>query len=78
MPRRLPLAVFALLLATAAGAAPKPRPAEADIRAALDSTSAGWNRGDLKTYLAYYTPDALEMGRSGEPPYRPARRGGGD
>jgi uncharacterized protein (TIGR02246 family) len=34
---------------------------EAEIRARLDSTAMGWNRGDLATYLAAYTPDASEM-----------------
>ncbi len=34
---------------------------EAEIRARLDSTALGWNRGDLATYLAVYTPDASEM-----------------
>lgn len=38
--------------------APSP---EAEIRATLDSTAAGWNRGDLAAYLAAYTPDASEM-----------------
>jgi ketosteroid isomerase-like protein len=31
------------------------------IRAALDSTAAGWNRGDLATYLGVYTDSASEM-----------------
>jgi ketosteroid isomerase-like protein len=34
---------------------------EGEIRARLDSTALGWNRGDLATYLAAYTPDATEM-----------------
>lgn len=34
---------------------------EGEIRARLDSTAVGWNRGDLATYLAVYTPDASEM-----------------
>ena len=34
---------------------------EMEIRARLDSTAVGWNRGDLATYLAVYTPDASEM-----------------
>ncbi len=62
----------ALLLATllffttlTAFACPRPCSAEGEIRAALDSTSAGWNRGDLRLYLAYYTPDAKEMGPNG-------------
>ena len=38
-----------------------PASAESEIRARLDSTALGWNRGDLSTYLAAYTPDASEM-----------------
>lgn len=38
-----------------------PASSEAEIRARLDSTAVGWNRGDLATYLAVYTPDASEM-----------------
>jgi uncharacterized protein (TIGR02246 family) len=34
---------------------------DAEIRARLDSTALGWNRGELATYLAAYTPDASEM-----------------
>ena len=41
--------------------APKPNSAEAQIRAVLDSTAEGWNRGDLAQYLAAYTPTATEM-----------------
>lgn len=59
------LSVLLLLAASAGFAAPQPRGAEAEIRAALDSTSAGWNRGDLRLYLAFYTPDAQEMGPNG-------------
>lgn len=35
--------------------------ANAGIRAALDTTSAGWNRGDLSAYLSAYVPEATEM-----------------
>lgn len=35
--------------------------ANTEIRARLDSTAIGWNRGDLATYLAVYAPDASEM-----------------
>lgn len=38
-----------------------PASSDAEIRARLDSTAVGWNRGDLATYLAVYTPDASEM-----------------
>ena len=35
--------------------------AEEQIRAVLDSTAEGWNRGDLAQYLAAYTESATEM-----------------
>jgi uncharacterized protein (TIGR02246 family) len=38
---------------------------EAQIRARLDSTALGWNRGELAAYLAMYTADASEMGANG-------------
>lgn len=31
------------------------------IRAVLDTTAAGWNRGDLPAYLSAYVPEATEM-----------------
>ncbi len=67
MRRLLTLCCAALLLPLAAPAAsgqaaPKrPGAAEAQIRAVLDSTAEGWNRGDLTQYLAAYTPSATEM-----------------
>ncbi len=54
-----------LLTSVLALAKPKPGSAEAQIRQALDSTSAGWNRGNLQQYLGAYTPDAQEMGPNG-------------
>jgi uncharacterized protein (TIGR02246 family) len=71
MRRLLPFASFALLLVIVAYAAlgqtsQEDQPtAEAQIRAVLDSTSAGWNRGDLQQYLAAYTETATEMGPNG-------------
>ncbi len=41
--------------------APQPASAEAAIRTVLDSTAAGWNRGDLAPYLAAYADSATEM-----------------
>lgn len=35
--------------------------APAAIRAILDTTAAGWNRGDLAAYLSPYIPEATEM-----------------
>ena len=37
----------------------------AQIKAELESTSAGWNAGDLSKYLAAYVPDATEMTTDG-------------
>jgi uncharacterized protein (TIGR02246 family) len=34
---------------------------EAQIRAVLESTAAGWNEGNLEKYLAAYTETATEM-----------------
>jgi uncharacterized protein (TIGR02246 family) len=38
---------------------------ETEIRARLDSTALGWNRGDLSQYMRVYTPDASAMGARG-------------
>ena len=38
-----------------------PSKAEAEIRKTLQLTADGWNKGDLRQYLAFYTPDATEM-----------------
>ena len=34
---------------------------EKTIRATLEKTAEGWNKGDLNQYLAFYTKDATEM-----------------
>ena len=34
---------------------------EKAIRATLELTAAGWNKGDLNQYLSAYTPQATEM-----------------
>jgi uncharacterized protein (TIGR02246 family) len=47
--------------ASGAPAARKPESAEAQIRATLDKTAEGWNRGDLAQYLSAYTESATEM-----------------
>ena len=44
---------------------PAPETAAADIRAVLDSTAAGWNRGDLSRYLWAYVDSATAMGGNG-------------
>lgn len=67
MRKLLTFVCAALTLAAAAGAAlgnppvKKPESAAAQIRAVLDSTADGWNKGDLAQYLAAYTPTATEM-----------------
>ncbi|HEX9956028.1 MAG TPA: nuclear transport factor 2 family protein [Fibrella sp.] len=54
-----------LVLSLLGLAKPRPGSAETQILKALDSTSAGWNRGNLQQYLSAYTPDAQEMGPNG-------------
>jgi ketosteroid isomerase-like protein len=39
--------------------------AEPAIRTVLDSTAAGWNRGDLAPYMAAYSADATAGGTNG-------------
>ena len=60
----LPLAATAYA-SLADPAAREPESAEAQIRAALNSTADGWNKGDLAQYLAVYTKTATEMGPNG-------------
>jgi uncharacterized protein (TIGR02246 family) len=56
----------ALSLACHARTAPSPAAsAEPEIRAVLDSTAAGWNRGDLGPYMAAYASDADAGGTTG-------------
>lgn len=64
--------IAAVAVALSAGAchartspAPNAADAGAEIRAVLDSTAAGWNRGDLGPYMAAYAPDAEAGGTSG-------------
>jgi uncharacterized protein (TIGR02246 family) len=67
MKKLLALCFAALTLAATAHAASgdeapkKPESAEAQIRAVLDATADGWNRGDLARYLSAYTETATEM-----------------
>ena len=42
-----------------------PLDSAAEIRAVLDSTAAGWNRGDLSRYLWAYVDTATAMGSNG-------------
>jgi uncharacterized protein (TIGR02246 family) len=57
----LPLLLLAASACVHVSVQSSPASSEAEIRARLDSTALGWNRGDLATYLAAYTPDASEM-----------------
>jgi uncharacterized protein (TIGR02246 family) len=59
------LVVGATFAVAAYAAQQSKKSAEAQIRAALDSTAAGWNAGKLEQYLAAYTEGATEMGRNG-------------
>ena len=42
-----------------------PESTAAIIRARLDSTAMGWNRGELAGYMAMYEPGAGQMGANG-------------
>jgi uncharacterized protein (TIGR02246 family) len=46
-------------------ATPSPAATDAAIRARLDSTAIGWNRGELAMYMNMYEPDASQMGARG-------------
>ncbi|HEX8176179.1 MAG TPA: nuclear transport factor 2 family protein [Pyrinomonadaceae bacterium] len=64
----LPVALLAGITAYAAvgySSAGDKRKDEAQIRAVLDSTAAGWNQGNLQQYLSAYTDEATEMGPNG-------------
>ncbi len=61
-----PVTLALLIAACHARTAPAPgASADAEIRAVLDSTAAGWNRGDLAPYMAAYAPDADAGGTTG-------------
>lgn len=55
------LILFVILFAASAAFAQTVSKDEKAIRAALDKTAEGWNKGDLNQYLSAYTPDATEM-----------------
>jgi uncharacterized protein (TIGR02246 family) len=58
--------LLVLLTTVAFGQTPsKKQGAEEQIRATLNSTAEGWNKGELSQYLAAYTDDATEMGPNG-------------
>jgi uncharacterized protein (TIGR02246 family) len=38
---------------------------ESSIRATLDSSAIGWNRGDLDTYVSIYTDDIVSRSANG-------------
>jgi uncharacterized protein (TIGR02246 family) len=65
------VSALALSLAACARSAGAPAPAPdaatvaAEIGAVLDSTAAGWNRGDLSRYLWAYAESTTVMGRGG-------------
>ena len=68
---RLPLMIAALAcLASSTACRPTAvntgaTSAESVIRAALDSTAIGWNRGELAMYMKMYEPAASQMGSRG-------------
>lgn len=59
---RKPLILFVILFVASVGAfAQTMSKDEKAIRAALEKTADGWNKGDLNQYLSAYTPEATEM-----------------
>ncbi|MDQ4123515.1 MAG: nuclear transport factor 2 family protein [Acidobacteriota bacterium] len=66
MKKSLFLLAFCLLLSVSASAqTAKMSKDEQQIRALLNGTAEGWNKGDLPQYLSVYTPDATEMRSTG-------------
>ena len=67
---RIPLSLVVVAAAVSLACHPRTSPvpssaADTEIRAVLDSTAAGWNRGDLGPYMAAYAPDADAGGSNG-------------
>jgi uncharacterized protein (TIGR02246 family) len=58
-------ACFLLSASAFAQTQPKMSKDEQQLRALLNGTAEGWNRGDLPKYLSVYTPDATEMRSTG-------------
>jgi len=66
MKRRPVVSFLAVMSVLGAARLPAQGPAaDVQIRAVLDSTAAGWNRGDLSRYLWAYTDTATAMGANG-------------
>src|SRR4028118_1527849 len=67
MKKSLFLLAACLLLSASAFAQTQPKMSkdEQQLRALLNGTAEGWNRGDLPKYLSVYTPDATEMRGTG-------------
>ena len=61
----LALCCCAAPLGAQAGASTQRGPDELAIRAVLDSTAAGWNRGDLARYLWAYDDSLTALGATG-------------
>jgi uncharacterized protein (TIGR02246 family) len=59
------LSVCCLLSVSAAAQTEKMSKDEQQLRALLNGTAEGWNKGDLPKYLSVYTPDATEMRATG-------------
>ena len=58
-------ACFLLSVSVFAQTQPKMSKDEQQLRALLNGTAEGWNKGDLPQYLSVYTPDATEMRSTG-------------
>lgn len=59
------LAICLLLSVSAFAQTTKMSKDEQQLRALLNGTAEGWNKGVLEQYLSVYTPDATEMRSTG-------------
>lgn len=61
MRKTLFLTVFVLMISASAAFGQQMSKDEKAIRATLNVTAEGWNKGDLSQYLSAYTKEATEM-----------------
>lgn len=59
--KKLILLITFMFVFSAAGVFGQQSKDEKAIRATLDVTAEGWNKGDLSKYLSAYVPEATEM-----------------
>ena len=59
--KKIILLIMFMLMISAVGVFGQQSKDEKAIRATLDMTAEGWNKGDLNQYLSAYVPEATEM-----------------